>query len=279
VEDDPYYYLQEGEYHPKHSRAQLLQYSNESEANSAFLNSLIPSYLRLDYQGRVIRLESFSKTIAPGSRLGWYTGHPTFMERFERITESSSQAPSGFSQVLITQLLTKVWGMDGYITWLRGLQHDYTARRDAMLDLFVEAFDLKKSNDGSSGSGSDTHVGFPKKRKIKREFSAEKRQPLISLTPPVAGMYIWMKVNLEILEGLDKSDDPELNTPEKRLWDKFAEAGVLLGPGYFFAADDNDKRTRKEAHFRISYSYADLNLMKKAVGLIAKVLNEHVRND
>jgi hypothetical protein len=36
-----------------------------------FIKSLVPSFLSIDVDGRVCRLESFSKVIAPGSRVGW----------------------------------------------------------------------------------------------------------------------------------------------------------------------------------------------------------------
>jgi 2-aminoadipate transaminase len=36
----------------------------------------IPSMLSLDDSGLVLKIDSFSKTLAPGLRLGWVTGHP-----------------------------------------------------------------------------------------------------------------------------------------------------------------------------------------------------------
>ncbi|KAJ2982280.1 hypothetical protein NUW54_g10772 [Trametes sanguinea] len=95
VEDDPYYFLQMGAYVPKDERA-----SPASAADSEkWISSLTPSYLKFDYQGRVIRLDTFSKTIAPGSRLGFFTCNPRFAERLERAGETSTQAPCGFGQV------------------------------------------------------------------------------------------------------------------------------------------------------------------------------------
>ncbi len=74
MEDDPYYFLQEGEYVPKAARVNVTQESDEEK----FIASLAPSFLkyaflltsylfaycvliRFDYQGRVIRLDTFSK--------------------------------------------------------------------------------------------------------------------------------------------------------------------------------------------------------------------------
>lgn len=71
-QDDPYYFLQEGKYVPKSERV-----SESSTDDEQFIASLVPSYLkwvilllsrafadspnRVDYQGRVIRLDTFSK--------------------------------------------------------------------------------------------------------------------------------------------------------------------------------------------------------------------------
>ena len=57
VEDDPYYFLQEGEYKPKSERVN----ATVKHESDKFIASLAPSYLKFDCQGRVIRLDTFSK--------------------------------------------------------------------------------------------------------------------------------------------------------------------------------------------------------------------------
>ena len=56
-EDDPYYFLQLQKYTPATER------KNEYKQTSSedFLQDLVPTLLSLDYQGRVIRLDTFSK--------------------------------------------------------------------------------------------------------------------------------------------------------------------------------------------------------------------------
>lgn len=66
-------------------------------------------------------------------------------------------------------------------------------------------------------------------------------------------------MDVEQLPRLDKSDNPSLNTKEKRLWDKIASAGILLAPGYIFAADERDPRAKSEANFRMSFSNVDVS--------------------
>lgn len=120
VEDEPYYYLQMGK-------------STANQSPEEFLAGLIPSYLSMDVDGRVLRMDSFSKVVVPGSRLGWVTASAQLIERFVRHAEVANQGPSGFSQVILHKLLDERWGHEGYIRWLMHLSEEYTKRRDVMV--------------------------------------------------------------------------------------------------------------------------------------------------
>jgi len=78
IEDDPYWYLQ----YPSAKAANIASGRTSKPADTThdaskkssgfdFLDSLVPSYLAVDIDGRVVRLDTFSKTIAPGCRMGW----------------------------------------------------------------------------------------------------------------------------------------------------------------------------------------------------------------
>ena len=82
-----------------------------------FLKALVPSFISLDVEGRVVRLDSFSKVLAPGLRLGWIVGQKDLLERYVRLHEVSVQNPSGFSEALANALLRK-WGHSGYLIGL-----------------------------------------------------------------------------------------------------------------------------------------------------------------
>ena len=60
AEDDPYFFLQIGEFVPKSQRKAAECESPGGEV-SQFVNSLVPSFLGIDTQGRVIRIDTFSK--------------------------------------------------------------------------------------------------------------------------------------------------------------------------------------------------------------------------
>ena len=48
----------------------------------------IKSFLSRDVDGRVVRLDSFSKIMFPGSRTGWVTCNASFAERYMRVSPS-----------------------------------------------------------------------------------------------------------------------------------------------------------------------------------------------
>lgn len=58
LRNSAYYFLQCGEYEAPSSRFR----ASKTETDEEFLKSLIPSYLKFDYQGRVIRIDTFSST-------------------------------------------------------------------------------------------------------------------------------------------------------------------------------------------------------------------------
>lgn len=128
VEDEPYYFLQMQPYAGADAAPVPPPASREE-----FMKSLIPSFLSLDVDGRVLRLESFSKVISPGSRVGWVVGPAQLVERFLRTCEVSSQFPSGISQVALIKLLEEHWGHSGYLDWLINIRMQYTNRRNILV--------------------------------------------------------------------------------------------------------------------------------------------------
>lgn len=126
LEDDPYYFLQMQPYRSPPS--------TEPMSHMAFLKSLIPSLLSMDVDGRAMRLDSFSKIVAPGTRTGWVTASAQIIDRFVRHSETSIQNPSGVSQLILYKLLDAEWGHGGFLDWLMYLRKEYTRRRDIILN-------------------------------------------------------------------------------------------------------------------------------------------------
>ncbi|KAF9247270.1 pyridoxal phosphate-dependent transferase [Melanogaster broomeanus] len=267
VEDDPYYFLQMSNYIPKHKR------SPERAGDAKhFLASLSPSFLKIDSEGRVIRLDTFSKTIAPGSRLGWFTCNPFFAERLERQGETSTQAPCGFGQSIITKILLN-WTYDGYVRWLRGLRTEYTQRRDFIIDCFSEEFQIQIGPSTTDmWSGCTTYHAARKQAGRDHEKYPLQNRTMFSFVPPVAGMFIWIKLHLDQHPSYVPGSEDSL---EMKVFARLAESGVLFAPGWIFSAAAMGGSTKEiPGHFRLSFSLAESSDLERAVKIFGRVLQE-----
>ncbi|TFY58221.1 hypothetical protein EVJ58_g6544 [Rhodofomes roseus] len=135
IEDDPYYFLQ---YTSKPSTPEAQPAPAGSDSQSALSpRGLAPSFLSLDTDGRVLRVDSFSKVFAPGMRLGFITSSPFFHAHLVALTDSSTQHPHAFGQLFLTELLGPAgWTLAGFDAWVRSLRDEYQRRRDFFLGLF-----------------------------------------------------------------------------------------------------------------------------------------------
>lgn len=127
-EDEPYYFLQMEPYGGADAAT-----PEPPSSHAEFMESLVPSLLSMDVDGRVLRMDSFSKVVSPGSRVGWITGAVQVVERYAKHADVSTQGPSGMSQLILFKLLDEHWGHPGYIDWLIHIRKEYTHRRDVML--------------------------------------------------------------------------------------------------------------------------------------------------
>ncbi|KAI0310919.1 PLP-dependent transferase [Amylostereum chailletii] len=269
AEDDPYYFLQCGAYEPKEVRGQ----AKAGDGIEAFLSSLEPSFLSVDVEGRVIRIDTFSKTIAPGARLGWFTCAPLFAERLERVGETSTQSPCGLGQALIMKLL-ETWTFDGYVRWLQGIRTQYKLRRDFFVDLFGEAFELQTSA-GATGpwAGCKVYTAYAKAQGGLFVREKAPRKALFSFVPPSAGMFVWIKLEFgqhpKRLRG--EEEDKSL---EQQFWEQLADAGVLTAPGWFFSAAGEVDGSATDGHLRVSFSNAETEDARRGIQIFAKTLTE-----
>lgn len=215
-----------------------------------FLDELIPSFLSIDTDGRVIRLDSFSKTIAPGCRLGWITAQPSICEQLFRITDGTTQQPSGFTQAIVAQLLGDFentnpatvtaaetptgWGLAGWVRWLEGLRSTYERRMVKMATVFED----------------NRFVTFETNQKEMFNFSW-----------PKGGMFIWIQICISN-HPLFSSVDP------KRLmfalWILCTQHPyrVLTNPGGDFAANEAIKEEKGYLFLRFCFAAVEEDLLE-----------------
>ncbi|OJA13379.1 hypothetical protein AZE42_07052 [Rhizopogon vesiculosus] len=131
MEDDPYYFLQY-DIPQKDSTP-----ADPDEFIRDFKSPLIPTFLSMDVDGRVLRIDTFSKVLAPGMRLGWITSNELFHQKLADYTDSSTMPPHAFGQMFVTEMLSEHgWKVEGYCLWLQSLRLDYQRRRDFLLEVF-----------------------------------------------------------------------------------------------------------------------------------------------
>lgn len=86
----------------------------------------------LDDEGRVIRLDSFSKIFVPGLRVGYASGRPEIIRHFELFKQSSNLHTSSFSQRILASYLAQQ-GPDALLRHIEGNCALYRRNRDTMV--------------------------------------------------------------------------------------------------------------------------------------------------
>ena len=249
-----------------------------------FLDSLVPSYLAVDYQGRVVRLDTFSKTVAPGCRLGWITTQPALCERLLRITETATQQPSGFVQALVAELLIgpqdsrkdfNIWETGGWVRWLEGLRGAYEKRMQTMCSILEEGRflieELARLTEPPYDTGRHSRKIRTSDRYAARQSEGEEdgwttvsKIPLFTFPIPQGGMFIWVHLNLpshplwKHYMSLSPSEPHKL---AEALFVHLTKAPflVLCSPGVMFAPSAEIREDRAWQYLRLCFAAVDEN--------------------
>ncbi|KAH6658565.1 putative aromatic aminotransferase Aro8 [Truncatella angustata] len=244
IEDDPYYYIHfNGEQSPI-VRPEQRSDGLPNERVAEFLSRLAPSYLSLDVSGRVLRLDSTSKMLAPGLRCSWMTGASDIISRFLYHHDLSIVSPSGLSQLAIHTLLDEVWGHEGFISWLDYLRTEYLQRRDVV-----------------QGACQDL---LPKE--------------ICSWQVPDAGMFYWIRIDWRAHPAAKGTNESELEVfmaVEDCIYRTALKHGVMFCKGSAFRADNEQCR---ELFFRATFATATLQQLVEAIRRFRKALLEEFYN-
>lgn len=281
IEDDPYWYLQfpsaaglEAQARGTNSATQPI-HTFKKQTGYGFLDSLVPSYLNFDYDGRVIRLDTFSKTVAPGCRLGWITTQPAIVERILRITETSTQQPSGFVQSMIAELImgpqataaevnkkSKAeiaafagWKTDGWVRWLEGLRGQYERRMNRMCSILEDGRVQLKHQTPIRASDSD--------------WAVISKTTMYSFDWPRAGMFVWIQMHFDTHPLWGQVDGPKL---ARALWIFLTQKPylVLAAPGLIFSPTQQIAEEKGWQYFRLCFAAVDEAEVDKSSDRFAK---------
>jgi aromatic amino acid aminotransferase I len=234
IEDEPYYFLQMQTYAGQQAGSSAANPPPPSTVDD-FISSLIPSLLSLDVDGRVMRMDSFSKVLVPGSRIGWITASEQIVERYQRHAEVASQGPSGFSQVILWKLLDETWGHEGYLQWLMDLRLEYTKKRDSLL------------------------------------AACEKHLPtdVVRWDPPAAGMFMWLTVDTS---AHPQAGNKSLLEIEEEIFNACIDKGVLVARGSWFLTEKD--KPLPGLFFRTTFASASPENMDVAIERFGKAIRD-----
>lgn len=220
IEDDPYYFLQMAPYKKDELEEKL--------TGEDLVNDVIVSFLSMDLDGRVIRLDSTSKIFAPGARFGWITAQKHILEKFNELHEVNMVTISGFTQSFVNGLFQR-WGQDGYLDWLCGLRHEYSIKRNACANA-VDKY-------------------FPKEVSV--------------FSPPTAGMFFIIRFDAK----KHPKFDGDVSKIEDALFQESIKSGCLVIPGSAFAVKPFGSQKNESTEFFFRGTYAAVDLEKLDLGL------------
>lgn len=106
-------------------------------------------------QDRVVYLGSFSKTFAPGLRVGWAVAPLAIREKLVLAQESATLCPPTFGQLIVSRYLEQ----HDWRGQIKQFQVQYHERRDAMLDALAEQ--LPGCSWNTPAGGFYVWVGLP----------------------------------------------------------------------------------------------------------------------
>ncbi|KIW64666.1 hypothetical protein PV04_09584 [Phialophora macrospora] len=232
VEDDPYHYLQ------------------FPQSGGASDHLSIPSYLSLSRTGRVIRLDSTSKILAPGLRLGWLTAPKAVVETFQAAHDLGFVQSSGVSQLAVYKLVSETWGHDGFLQWLNGLAGYYQAKATVML------------------------------RAMERELGTGVLADVCSWNEIRAGIFIWLKIDCTRLPEMSQTAmDVEARQEalleiEDRIHAEAIKEGVLPCKGSFFRASTRACESPDSVFLRLTFASSEEDELVKAVERLGTALRK-----
>ncbi len=249
IEDDPYYFLRteyDGDwrtYAPGEDRL--------ASSAAAYLADMPPTFLTLDTTGRVMRLDSTSKILAPGLRAGWATSSSEIIDKFNSYQEVGPVATSGPTQLMLWKLLDASWGHRGFIAWLASLSSRYRSR----LEIALDACDAYLPTD------------------------------ICQWSRPQNGMFLWIELatkehpllKLKRQKCLEDSERHiTLNEIESNIWSKAREEGVQVTKGSLFRANATPT---VQLSFRLTYAAATEADLTRGVKAFANAIRREFRLD
>ncbi|OCF33567.1 hypothetical protein I316_04639 [Kwoniella heveanensis BCC8398] len=270
LEDDPYF--------PQLPLAPKQATDDDPDAVAKVFNDYagVKSFLSRDVDGRVIRIDTFSKVFGPGVRLGWITANSVFIERLTRTVETTTQVPNGLSQaVLASYLSDKHWGIGGFIRWMWGVRLEYQEKRDYLLDrlAYYVPEDLVSTVPCGGGMFQWLKVNVTAHPRYKRLPVATASESAIRLGLDTVGDEPSIPPGLEVKQNDDAAYTSNTGELIDELWNYLIEqGGVVLLPAKVFSVNKPGVDQSDDLNFFRATFAGDLDNIDKALAAFGKAI-------
>lgn len=255
VEDDPYGYL----YFPPYDPSNPLKnpyVDDDSLTNKKYISDyLVKSFLTLDTDARVIRLETFSKLFAPGLRLSFIVANKFIIDRILNYTEITTRAASGASQAIVYSTIKAMAAytgnnsdeeqgamFQGWIKWVMKVAGQYTHRRNITFKALFETEAYKKGLfkiiEPSAGMFINLQIAWPnEQKKSLSEITEQMDQLNRTLIKNDVKVVLGYKMAVDAEFSKDSCDFLRITVAYAKNDDVLIEASHRIGRGIqeFFA--------------------------------------------
>ncbi|WVR08403.1 hypothetical protein IAU60_005458 [Kwoniella sp. DSM 27419] len=238
----------------------------------------VKSFLSRDVDGRVIRIDTFSKVFGPG---GWISANSRFVERFLRIGETTTQVPNGLSQsVLASYLSDEHWGIGGFIRWMWGVRLEYQEKRDFFLDKLAEHVPNDLVTTVPCGGGMFQWLkvdvsSHPRYRSAPNQ-EVNPEAEAISLALDTVGAEPVVPLGLATKQGVDPAAETSASNAGElmdELWHYLInEGGVVLLPAKVFIVEKPGVDQPNNLNFFRATFAGDLETIDKALAAFGRAI-------
>ena len=191
------------------------------------------------------------------------TAQGPLAERLLRLTETSTQQPSGFAQSLVAELLLGPQSASdpgrgggashtgyqtaGWVRWLEGLRGNYERRMNTMCEVLDAGKCHVKTGRRPSLKGDGT------REKVEEWSVIEQGPQMYRFNWPMGGMFLWLEVVFESHPLADRFEGGQLSQALWVLWTR-KPFRVLVSPGWVFAPTEAVKRAKAWRFFRLCFA-------------------------
>jgi DNA-binding transcriptional MocR family regulator len=192
--------------------------------------------------------------------LGWITAQPALVERLLRVTETSTQQPSGFVQSMIAELIMgpqsstdpgkggaadgSGWKVDGWVRWLEGLRGNYERRMSTMCDVLNKNSAVVKAGRRKSLSEVVDEDD---------EWAVVEKTHIYSFVRPLGGMFVWVRFDFSSHPLAKEVPAARLSRAQWIFWTTKPYL-CLVAPGQMFAASQDILNNDSHNCFRLCFA-------------------------